>query len=155
MLFKVPTTHFYTCGAAESLSRLNALDGAMFAAGLGNINLIRISSIIPPRSQLVAAHELPPGALAPAAYAAITSDLPGEVISAAVAVVYPENADQPGLVMEYSGSGQKQDIEAVVRRMAEEGMRMRGLKIRDLRSLAVQHRVEKLGTAFAAVVLWE
>jgi pyruvoyl-dependent arginine decarboxylase (PvlArgDC) len=39
--------------------------------------------------------------------------------------------------------------------MAEEGMKMRGKVIREIKSAAVEHRVVKCGCAFAAVVLWE
>ncbi len=114
-----------------------------------------MSSIIPPGNKLVEPHQLPQGALVPVAYAAITTDMPGEVISAGVAAAYPTDETQAGLIMEYSSRGHKEDIEAIVRRMAEEGLRMRGLKVREIHSIAVQHRVEKIGTAFAAVVLWD
>ena len=39
--------------------------------------------------------------------------------------------------------------------MAEEGLKMRGLEVKEIRSVAVQHKVEKTGTAFASVVLWD
>ena len=50
--------------------------------------------------------------------------------------------------------GHREDAERVVRRMAEEGMKMRGWEIRELKSLAVDMQVEKIGCVFAAVVLW-
>ena len=49
----------------------------------------------------------------------------------------------------------KKEIEEMVKHMAEEGMMIRGKSIRDIKILAVQHRVEKCGCAFAAVVLWD
>ena len=116
---------------------------------------MKIRAIIPPKSRLVEPHALPPGALVPVAYAAITSDLPGEVISAGIAAAYPTDAEKAGLVMEYSARGHKEDIEAIVRRLAEEGLKMRGLEVKDIRSISVQHKVEKIGTAFAAAVLWD
>jgi hypothetical protein len=39
--------------------------------------------------------------------------------------------------------------------MAIEGMKLRGRVIRDLTSIAIEHRVKKVGATFAAVVLWE
>ncbi|KIH77873.1 arginine decarboxylase [Geoalkalibacter ferrihydriticus] len=153
-MFTTPNLHFFTCGSAEAPTRLNSLDAALLTAGLGHANLLKISSVLPPACRFSAPAVLPSGALVPAAYAAITSEMPGEVISAAVAVAYPADAAQPGVIMEYSARGHKEDIEAIVRRMAEEAMRLRGLDIREIRSLAVQHRVEKIGSAFAAVVLW-
>ena len=155
MIFKTPTTHFFTCGSSEGLTQLNSFDGALLDAGIGNTNLVKMSSIVPPKSKLVEPHAIPQGALVPVAYAAITTDMPGEVISAGVAAAYPTDESQAGLIMEYSSRGHKEDIEAIVRRMAEEGIKMRGLEVKEIRSIAVQHRVEKIGTAFAAVVLWD
>ena len=37
-----------TAGHAEGGTALNAFDNALLAAGIGNINLIKISSILPP-----------------------------------------------------------------------------------------------------------
>jgi arginine decarboxylase len=155
MIFTTPTTHFFTCGSSEGPTRPNAFDGALLAAGLGNVSLVRTGSILAPENRLVERHPLPQGALVPAACAAITSDLPGEVISAGVAVAYPAEGGQASVVMEYSAPGHKEDIEGIVRRMAEEALRMRDLEVREIRSISVQHRVRKIGTALAAVVLWD
>ena len=56
--------------------------------------------------------------------------------------------------MEYHAHGHREDAEAVVRRMAEEGLKARGWKIGRIQSLSIDHRVQKIGAAFAAVVLW-
>jgi len=57
--------------------------------------------------------------------------------------------------MEYAAPGHKEDIEAVVRRMAEEGLRLREQEVEGVFSIAVQHKVEKTGAVLAAVVLWD
>jgi len=93
------------------------------------------------------------GTLAPAVTAAIASDIPGEIISAAVAVAWAADTGHGAVVMEYAARGHKEDIEAIVRRMAEEGLRMRGLATGQLHSLAVQHRVQRIGSAVAGLVL--
>jgi arginine decarboxylase len=80
--------------------------------------------------------------------------MPGEKISAGVALAIPQNPGEPGLIMEYSARGRKEDIEGIVRKMAEEGFRMRGRKLHEIKSVAVEHKVENTGAAFAAVVLW-
>ncbi|MEW6374217.1 MAG: arginine decarboxylase, pyruvoyl-dependent, partial [Thermodesulfobacteriota bacterium] len=118
-------------------------------------NLVKMSSIVPPRCQLIAPVPLPPGSLIPTAYASITSDVPGEIISSAVAVALPKELDYPGLIMEYSARGSKAKIEETVRRMALEGMKLRGREIKDLNSIAVEHKVQKVGATLAAVVLWD
>lgn len=154
MIYSVPNRHYFSCGAAEGATRRNALDAAFHAGGLGYVNLVAGIAVVPPQSRFEASCRLPEGALVPAAGAVITSDLPGEVISAAVAVAYPVDRSRPALIMDYSGQGHKEDIEAIVRRMAQDGLSTRGLEVREIRSIAVQHRVEKTGGVFAAVVLW-
>lgn len=154
MIFKTPTQYFLVAGASEGYTRLNAFDGALLQAGIGNTNIVKMSSILPPRCQQIAAVELPPGALVPAAYASITSDVRGEVISAGVAVAIPVDEDQNGLIMEYSGKGGQREIEEVVRQMAVEGMLLRGWEIKEIQSIAAEHTVGRVGAALAAVVLW-
>jgi arginine decarboxylase len=142
-------------GASEGFTPLNAFDGALLQAGIGNTNIVKMSSIVPPRCQLVSPISLPPGALVPAAYASITSDEPGNMISAGVAIALPENEDLNGLIMEYSGKGERQKIEEIVRNMAIEGMKLRGWKIKEIKSIAIEYKVKRIGAAFAAVILWD
>ena len=155
MIFKTPTLYFLASGVSEGYTPLNAFDGALLQAGIGNTNIVKMSSIVPPHCKLVAPIALPPGALVPAAYAAITSDVPGEIISAGVAIALPEDENQNGLIMEYSAKGDQRKIEEMVRNMAVEGMKLRGWKIKDLKSIAIEYRVKKIGAVLAAVVLWD
>ena len=157
MIIKTPTSHTFVTGSSEGYTPLNAFDGALLAAGVGNTNLVKMSSIVPPGTREVAISELvlPPGALVPIAYAAMESDIPGSMICAAVAAAWSTDPAKPGLIMEYHAHGHRVDAESVVRRMAEEGMRKRGWEVKTLKSVAIEHRVEKIGAAFAAVVLWD
>ena len=155
MIFKMPTRYFLASGASDGYTPLNAFDGALLQAGIGNTNIVKMSSIVPPHCKLVAPIALPPGALVPTAYAAITSDVPGEIISAGIAVALPEDENQNGLIMEYSAKGERAKIEEIVRNMAMEGMKLRGWKIKDLKSIAIEYKVKKIGAALAAVVLWD
>ena len=151
----MPTYYFLTSGVAEGFTPLNAFDGALLHAGIGNTNIVKMSSIVPPHCILVDSIALPPGALVPAAYAAITSDVPGDIISAGVAIALPEDENQNGLIMEYSAKGERQQIEEIVRKMAMEGMMLREWELKDLKSVAIEYKVDKIGTALAAVVLWD
>ncbi len=154
MIFKTPTKYFLVSGASEGYTPLNAFDGALLQAGIGNTNLVKMSSIVPPHCKLIAPIALPQGALIPAAYASITSDVPGEIISAGVAVALPEDENKNGLIMEYSAKGERHQIEKIVRNMAVEGMKVRGWKIKDLSSIAIEYKIKKIGAVLAAAVLW-
>jgi arginine decarboxylase len=154
VIFKTPTQYFLVSGVSEGYTPLNAFDGALLQAGIGNTNIVKMSSIVPPHCQRISPIALPPGALVPAAYASLTSDVPGEIISAGVAIALPHDEDRNGLIMEYSAKGERAKIEETVRNMAIEGMKLRGWEIKDLMSIATEIRVKKTGAVLAAVVLW-
>jgi len=154
VIFKTPTQYFLVSGASDGYTPLNAFDGALLQAGIGNTNIVKMSSIVPPHCQFVSPIALPPGALVPAAYAALTSDTPGEIIAAGVALALPEDENQNGLIMEYSAKGERSKIEETVRKMAVEGMRVRGWPIKELKSIAIEYRIKRIGAVLAAVVLW-
>lgn len=150
----LPTPKKFTlvAGAAEGPTTLNAFDNALLAAGIGNLNLLRVSSILPPRAELVEELDIPPGSLTPTAYGAITSEAPGEQIAAAVGIGFSEDAF--GVIMEWSGRGTAQEAEAQVRAMVDAAFARRGMELQKVMVKSVEHRVEKCGCAFAAVALW-
>ncbi len=154
MIFKTPTQYFLVSGASDGYMPLNAFDGALLQAGIGNTNLVKMSSIVPPHCQLVPPIALPPGALVPVAYGSLTSDEPGQVISAGVALALPVDEERNGLIMEYSAKGGRREIEEKVRNMAMEGMKLRGWETKEVKSIAIEYRVKKIGAVLAAVVLW-
>jgi arginine decarboxylase len=154
MIFKTPTQYFLVSGASDGYTPLNAFDAALLQAGIGNTNIVKMSSIVPPHCQRISPISLPPGALVPAAYACITSDVPGEIISAGVAIALPEDENQNGLIMEYSAKGERRKIEEILRNMVVEGMKLRGWKIKDLQTVVSEYRVKRIGATLAAVVLW-
>lgn len=142
-------------GSSEGFMPLNAFDGALLDAGIGNTNLVKMSSIIPPRCQEVQPFPLPQGSLVPTAYAYITSQTQGEIISAAVAAAFPEDEEHAALIMEYAAKGHKEEVEERVREMALEGMKQRRKTVKSIKSISVEHQVTRCGAAFAAVVLWD
>ncbi|MEL6180574.1 MAG: arginine decarboxylase, pyruvoyl-dependent [Myxococcota bacterium] len=155
MMFKQPTRYCLVAGRAEGYTELNAFDQALLAAGVGDTNLVRMSSILPPWCTRVESIRLPYGALVPVAYADMVSSRPGEVIAAAVAIGIPVDPNMPGLIMEHHGIGRLEVVEAKVREMAIQGMSYRNREIRDLVSVGIEHVVETHGAAFAGVVLWD
>ena len=150
-----PKGFYLVSGHAEGYMPLNAFDLALIRSGVGDTNLVRMSSILPPHAEHIAPVKLPAGALVPVAYADMMSSEPGEMIASAVAVAIPEDGTLAGLIMEHHGAGTAAEIEATVRRMAEEGMRYRERAYREILSVSVEHVVEKHGATFAGVVLWD
>jgi len=91
--------------------------------------------------------------LTPTAYGFITSSQPGQVIAAAIGVGIG-NPDSYGVIMEFEGYCDKNEAEASVRKMVEEGFERRGLTRQEVHVLGIEHRVEAVGSVIAAAVLW-
>ena len=140
-------------GRGEGDHKLTAFDAALLAAGIGNLNLIKVSSILPPECELVEQLDIPPGALTPTAYGTISSDVKGDRIAAAVAVGFSDH--DYGTIMEFSGHCTQEEAERAVRAMVEEAFRRRGMRLRDVRVASAEHVVgDRPGAVVAAAVLW-
>ena len=150
---KTVTMAAATAGHAEGSTTLNAFDNALLAAGIGNINLVKVSSILPPDTEVVDLPRLRPGAIVPTAFAAVTSEVPGEVVAAAVGWARPEDPAKNGVIMEFHDKATREEAERMIVQMLEEAFRVRGEKIRDMKVFTVEHRVERTGCALAAVTL--
>ena len=150
---KTVTLAAATAGHAEGGTALNAFDNALLAAGIGNINLLKVSSILPPDVPVVDLPKIKLGALVPTAYAAMTSETPGELVAAAVGYAIPDDPAKNGVIMEFHGVATRDEAEQRIRAMLDEAFRVRGETIADMRVVAVDHRVERVGCALAAITL--
>lgn len=151
-MLPTPKKFFITAASAEGDSKLTAFDNALLKARIGNVNLLRVSSILPPGCEYDPALQIPEGSLVPTAYGSIVSDVEGELIAAAVAVGFSESTF--GVIMEYSGKCSAEEARAVIKKMVKEAFETRKMKLVDIKVAATEHRVEKIGCAFAAVPLW-
>ncbi|MGO0123560.1 pyruvoyl-dependent arginine decarboxylase [Desulfothermobacter acidiphilus] len=147
-----PKKYFVTAGAAEGATPLNAFDNALLAARIGNVNLIRVSSILPPGTEYDPQLQLPPGSLVPTAYGYIISTTPGEIISAACGVGI--SRESFGVIMEFSGKCTAQEARDRIERMVREAFEHRGMELADIKIEAVEHQVQRVACALAAVPLW-
>lgn len=151
-MLPTPKKFFLTAAGAEGDSELTAFDNALLAGRIGNINLIRVSSILPPGAGYDPELVIPPGSLVPTAYGYIISGEPGELIAAAVGVGF--SADTFGVIMEFSGRCGKDEAEARIEGMLKEAFQSRKMPLVDIKIASVEHRVKKIGCVLAAVPLW-
>ncbi|MDX1617997.1 MAG: arginine decarboxylase, pyruvoyl-dependent [Balneolaceae bacterium] len=151
-----PNIYCLVKGASEGRTRLNAFDNALMNAGMGDTNLVRVSSILPPSAEErpVGQLELPKGGLVPLAYASIDSTTPGRYISAAVAVGIPDDPSEPGVIMEYEDHSKLENVEKIARQMVVDAFSHRGRALKEIRSIGIEHKVETCGASFAGAVLW-
>lgn len=153
-LVDVPKRFFLVKGKGDSIYSLNAFDLALLDAGVGNLNLVKVSSILPPNAVETPPQKFTPGELISIAYAYATSYVKGEIIAAAVAVAIPQNPELNGLIMEHSGAGTAKEIEEIVIHKAEIGMKLRNYAIKEIKSVSIEHTTLNAGAVFAGVVIY-
>lgn len=139
-----------TSGRAEGPTKLNAFDNALLDAEIGDVNLIKVSSILPSGTELVPVPKFPAGNMVNCVLAYTSSDVEGDLISAVVAVA---TSDDFGCVVENTGINRdpediKKEAESMVRYM----MDVRGLDIKEIIIADESHIVKKQGAVVAAVV---
>lgn len=149
----IPNVYFMCAGISEGKSALTSFDGALLAAGIGNVNLIRVTSILPPACREINPVAIPKGSLVPIAYACLTSSHPGEIISSAVAIAIPEDNSLAGVIMEHSDTASLSITEIKVKQMAEEAMEIRNIKNFVVKSKGTETIVNNIATTFAGTVL--
>jgi arginine decarboxylase len=151
-MLPTPKKFFVTAGSSEGKSQLTAFDNALLKGRIGNLNLMRVSSILPPGVKYCPEMEIPPGSLVPTAYGYIISDVPGELIAAAVGVGFSK--DTFGVIMEFSGKCSKDEAAKNIENMLKEAFETRGMELVGTKIAVAEHQVEKVGCALAAVPLW-
>ena len=155
MIITRPTKFFLASGSGEGNTALTAFDAALLDSGVANTNLLRLTSILPPKCKEVKPFKLPLGAIVPVVYSMKTSSTPGELISACVAIGVPAKDTNAGLIMEYSHSGENAVAEKIIKGMVKEGFNKRKWKLKKIIIASAQHKVIKTGAVCAVVVLWD
>ncbi len=139
-----------TTGKAEGPTKLNAFDNALLDAGIGDVNLIKVSSIIPTDAKLVDLPEFPAGEMVNTVLSYASSDFEGDLISAVIALAV---GDDLGCVVEYSGINQDSNkIKEKAVYMVKYMMQTRNMEIRKIIVEQQDHIVRKQGAAIAALV---
>lgn len=139
-----------TKGKSEGPTKLNAFDNALLDAKIGNVNLIPVSSMLPPDTQVIDMPELMPGEMTNCVLSHQYSDTPGDTISAVIAYA---QADEMGCVIETKGINKtKQELLDEAKFMAEYMIEKRELEIIDYKSIIQTHKVEQKASVVAALI---
>lgn len=137
-------------GKDEGPTKLNAFDNALSDAGIGDVNLIKVSSMLAGNAEIVELPELSPGAMVNCVLAEVTSDVPGEEITATVAVAIGEKL---GCVVETTGRGKNPDeIIGEAKEMVTYMMDRRGEEIKNLIVETSTATVRKTASVISSVV---
>lgn len=142
-----------TSGRAEGPTKLNTFDNALLDAGIGDVNLIKVSSILPADTEIVSVPNFQAGKMVNCVLAYKYSSVEGDLISAAVAVA---KSNDFGCVVENTGVNKDIDeVKAEAEAMVKYMMDVRGLNIKEIIIEGKSHIVKKQGAVVAAVVYLE
>ena len=105
----VPKKIFLTKGKGMSKERLTSFELALREAGIASLNLITVSSILPPGCVFVTQEEgtklLHPGQVVPVVLARSDSNTFGDLVSSGVGVAIPKNKEHYGYLSEHHCTG--------------------------------------------------
>jgi arginine decarboxylase len=108
----VPKRIFLTKGVGRDKDRLTSFELALRNAGIASLNLVRVSSIFPPRCKLISREQglrqLAPGQITHAVLSENETREPHRLIAASVGVAIPKDSNQYGYLSEYHSFGENE-----------------------------------------------
>ena len=143
------------CGTGEDICEIGSFDSALLDAGVGNYNLVKISSILPPGSQRVYSVDIADGSILYTAYISKTITDCSQ-IAVAIAVAIPEDLRNCGVIIECSLKGSRDEAEKKAAWLAEKAMEKRGITITRVEAVGAEITGKDVcySTAFAGLVLF-
>ena len=109
----VPEKLFFTSGVGRHRDHLVSFGMALRDAGIEHLNLVAVSSIVPPGCLIIPKSEgipeLEAGEIAFVVLSRNATDEPGRLISASIGCALPRDADRFGYLAEYHASGKNKD----------------------------------------------
>lgn len=141
------------CGKDEGPTKLNAFDNALSDAGIGDVNLIKVSSMLVGNTEITDLGKLKAGSMVNCVLSEITSDNPGDEITAVVAVAI---GNELGCVVETTGiNKEKQELIDEAEFMVKYMMEKREVEINELIVKEATTTVECIASVVASVVYLE
>jgi arginine decarboxylase len=129
---------------------LNAFDNALTSAGIGDVNLIKVSSMLAGNAEIQKLPKLKAGAMVNCVLSEVTSDNPGDEIIAVIAVAIGEEL---GCVVETTGINKNfDDLIDEAKMMVEYMMEKRDVEIKDLLIESSTAVVENIASVVASVI---
>jgi len=110
---QVPREIFFTKGAGKHRNRLQSFELALRDAGIEKCNLVRVSSILPPRCKIIPKSQglakLVAGQIAFVVLAEAATDEPSRLVGAGIGLAVPGEGDQYGYISEHHGYGMTEE----------------------------------------------
>lgn len=110
----VPNKVFFTKGVGRSKERLLSFEDALRDAGIASYNLVHVSSILPPRAEIIPKDKgltyLKAGEIVYCVMARNETDESSRLIAASIGCAVPDDKEQHGYLSEHHSYGQKEEI---------------------------------------------
>ena len=104
-----PRRIFFTSGVGKAKEKLQSFEHALRNAGIAQFNLVRVSSILPPKCQFAqksqALKALKPGQIVFCVMADISTDEPNRLIATSIGLAVPTQKDHYGYISEHHTYG--------------------------------------------------
>jgi len=152
-MYLLPCEFFVTSASASSkVSDLNAFDEALITMGIGEQNLVAVSSVIPAGAVEVDVKDMPRGAVTHCVLAQIRGS-GGDVISAGIAYAFRKDGNG-GYVAEGRIHGSEASLKDALKCKMNEMARCRNIELGDIRYVTEELSVpkEQYGACLAALV---
>lgn len=152
-MLPLPKKFFVTSGSAiSSVSDLNAFDKALIKAGIAELNLVAVSSILPEGIEEINKMSVPEGSIVHCVLSQMRGG-EGELISAGIAYGFRSDG-KGGYVSEGHIHGSKSSLEGALTSRIEEMAKLRGVRIERVKRVVEEVRipVAKYGACISALV---
>jgi len=110
----VPTKLFFCRGVGIHKQKLQSYEMALRKAGIAHLNLVQVSSILPPGAKIIPRKEgvkiLKPGQITFVVQARIETNEPNRLCAASIGLARPADSSMYGYLSEHHSYGEKKEI---------------------------------------------
>ena len=110
----VPKQMFFTKGMGKHRQNLQSFEEALRNAGIAQYNLVRVSSILPPRCKIISRKrglaQLAPGQIVFCVMAEARTNEPNRLACAGIGLAVPSDTAKYGYIAEHHGFGMTQRV---------------------------------------------
>ncbi len=108
----VPKNLFFTKGVGRHKAKLASFEAALRDAGIAHFNIVRVSSILPPKAKILSKSKgicsLSAGEITYTVMAECSTNEPHRLIAASIGVAIPKDRTQYGYLSEYHSYGESE-----------------------------------------------
>jgi len=110
---RVPTKLFVTRGVGRAKAKLASFEAALRDAGIAEYNLVRVTSIFPPRCKIITREQgcklLDPGQILHIVLADNATNEPNRLIASAIGIAIPKDKNTYGYLSEHHSYGETEE----------------------------------------------